>query len=345
MVVQHSDHASEDQVQSRQWAVLRAFMDPKEAALLDSLLSSRTLNPDITVFPLHFAAAEGDLGTIKKLLEKPHAKSGNTLSKVRETFDVNQSFMDLPRGSTPLQWAAAKQYTSIVSYLLSKGANVNQPTRKGQTALHLACAVNHLETIQKLVHSGADTEARDEAGKTPIDHVFTGADTLNDKDKQEDPIYVYLSSQLSKAHRSRMGKATSTQRSLSTMQATLAPDEQQQQQQQQRAQRLSSSHATHTTQTSGHSHKAGRPQAGIRHGHDTHSEPLVFNDSVDEDAQIKMIVGPLVAHEVAIVMGPRGDLQGLQVFRLTRRTLMGKRLGLLALALEVCLHVLLSASV
>ena len=59
MVVQHSDHASEDQVQSRQWAVLRAFMDPKEAALLDSLLSSRTLNPDITVFPLHFAAAEG----------------------------------------------------------------------------------------------------------------------------------------------------------------------------------------------------------------------------------------------------------------------------------------------
>ena len=169
MVVQHSDHASEDQVQSRQWAVLRAFMDPKEAALLDSLLSSRTLNPDITVFPLHFAAAEGDLGTIKKLLEKPHAKSGNTLSKVRETFDVNQSFMDLPRGSTPLQWAAAKQYTSIVSYLLSKGANVNQPTRKGQTALHLACAVNHLETIQKLVHSGADTEARDEAGKTPRD--------------------------------------------------------------------------------------------------------------------------------------------------------------------------------
>ena len=250
----------------------------------------------------------------------------------RDTVHVESALID-----AVVVGAAAK-----VEALLQKRADPDVRDSRGLAALHLACAVNHLETIQKLVHSGADTEARDEAGKTPIDHVFTGADTLNDKDKQEDPIYVYLSSQLSKAHRSRMGKATSTQRSLSTMQATLAPDEQQQQQ---RAQRLSSSHATHTTQTSGHSHKAGRPQAGIRHGHDTHSEPLVFNDSVDEDAQIKMIVGPLVAHEVAIVMGPRGDLQGLQVFRLTRRTLMGKRLGLLALALEVCLHVLLSASV
>ena len=50
-------------------------MDHKESALLDSLLSSRTLNPDKAVFPLHFASAEGDLGTIKKLLEKSHAES------------------------------------------------------------------------------------------------------------------------------------------------------------------------------------------------------------------------------------------------------------------------------
>ena len=157
-------------------------MDHKESALLDSLLSSRTLNPDKAVFPLHFASAEGDLGTIKKLLEKSHAERDRP-----DKIDVNQSFMDLPRGTTALQWATANQYTVIVAYLISKGASVNSKTRRGQTALHLACSVNHLETIQKLVQSGADAEAKDDHGKMPIEYIFA-----DDKDKNDDPIYSYL---------------------------------------------------------------------------------------------------------------------------------------------------------
>ena len=85
----------------------------------------------------------------------------------------------------------------IVAYLVSKGAKVDAKTRKGQTSLHLACVANHLETIQKLVQSGADPQALDdtrlnpeeqrlagrEVGKTPLDYVFTADDNNpNDDD-------------------------------------------------------------------------------------------------------------------------------------------------------------------
>ncbi len=74
---------------SRHWNAVRSFMEHKEVALLDSLLSTRTLNPDKAMFPLHFACAEGDLGTIKKLLEQRS-------TAVKDRLDINHSFMDLP---------------------------------------------------------------------------------------------------------------------------------------------------------------------------------------------------------------------------------------------------------
>jgi hypothetical protein len=70
---------------SKHWNALRSFMDQKEVSLLDSLLSTRTLNPDKALFPLHFASAEGDLGAIKKLFAAAKARP-----------DINQQFMDLP---------------------------------------------------------------------------------------------------------------------------------------------------------------------------------------------------------------------------------------------------------
>jgi hypothetical protein len=62
----------EDFVSQKKWVVVREFLDDKESALFDSVLSTRTLNPDKAVFPLHFACADGDLGAIKKMLEKSH---------------------------------------------------------------------------------------------------------------------------------------------------------------------------------------------------------------------------------------------------------------------------------
>ena len=69
---QGGEQSAEDFLAQKKWVVVRDFMDSKESALFDSVLSTRTLNPDKAVFALHFACADGDLGAIKKLIEKPH---------------------------------------------------------------------------------------------------------------------------------------------------------------------------------------------------------------------------------------------------------------------------------
>ncbi len=60
-------------------------------------------------------------------------------------------------------------------------------TKKGMTALHIACQLNHVDSVAKLVHAGADTKARDNANKTPLDYVFH-----DNADPHANPFYNYL---------------------------------------------------------------------------------------------------------------------------------------------------------
>jgi hypothetical protein len=55
------------------------------------------------------------------------------------------------------------------------------------TALHIACQLNHVDSVSKLVHNGADTKARDNANKTPLDYVFHDL-----ADPHANPFYSYL---------------------------------------------------------------------------------------------------------------------------------------------------------
>lgn len=86
-------------------------------------------------------------------------------------------------GETPLHAAAAKGHTGLVRLLLDRGADgssaalrnevaePNVKTRQGQTAVHLACAANSLETVRVLagrIAAGGLT-ARDKQGRTPLD--------------------------------------------------------------------------------------------------------------------------------------------------------------------------------
>jgi Ankyrin repeats (many copies) len=50
------------------------------------------------------------------------------------------------------------------------GANVEATNQSGQTALHIACAINHLALVRLLVEEyNADIHALDKDGKTPLD--------------------------------------------------------------------------------------------------------------------------------------------------------------------------------
>ena len=55
------------------------------------------------------------------------------------------------------------------------------------TALHMACQLNHVDSVAKLVHAGADRKARDNANKTPLDYVFHDS-----ADPHANPFYNYL---------------------------------------------------------------------------------------------------------------------------------------------------------
>ena len=65
------------------------------------------VNPAYSEYQLHFACAQGELGTVKRLIEQ---SSG----------DPSQPFLDLAGGSTPLHWAASARAPPIVAYLLRR---------------------------------------------------------------------------------------------------------------------------------------------------------------------------------------------------------------------------------
>jgi len=69
-------------------------------------------------------------------------------------------------GFTPLLYSV--EDTKIVSLLLEAGANVNA-TKSDATALHFACwDSDTVDCVELLLAAGADVDARDGGGKTPL---------------------------------------------------------------------------------------------------------------------------------------------------------------------------------
>jgi len=86
--------------------------------------------------PLMYTALLGDLPRSQKLLSMG-AK-------------VNQA------GWSALHYAAIKGHSKIVAMLITKGANVNEPSPDGDTPLILAVRSDDVDTVQALIRAGAD---------------------------------------------------------------------------------------------------------------------------------------------------------------------------------------------
>jgi ankyrin repeat protein len=91
---------------------------------------------------LHHAAQDGDVDTVKKLLEAG--------------CDVNA--FDHPLCKTPLHYAAAGEFLDVVELLISAGADVNAHNEAdiGETPLGDVAANCSFELAQILINSGAD---------------------------------------------------------------------------------------------------------------------------------------------------------------------------------------------
>lgn len=159
------------------------------------------------------AVIEGDLVTVKKLLDEAEAAdSGTGFAAVNAPFIFDMTPLhyaceygqrevaiellsrgadvevkDVYIGYTPLHWAALGGHTEIIEVLIEKGACVDvkvgsnftlSDTHTSTTALHLAAKNGHLSTVQSLVRHGANVNLKDRVGETAL-HMAIRAEELD----------------------------------------------------------------------------------------------------------------------------------------------------------------------
>ena len=102
--------------------------------------------------PMHAAAAAGQVGAVKMLLDMG--------------FDINTQNA---QKSTPLHLACFNGQDVVVHELLEHGADTNIPNENGSTSLHHAAASTHgALCLELLVSSGADVNVKNNDGITPL---------------------------------------------------------------------------------------------------------------------------------------------------------------------------------
>ncbi len=95
-----------------------------------------------------------------------HNSNAAVLGSLLNGRDVN---VKSASGETPLMNAAQNKNLRIVSFLLSRGADLRSCDGEGRSALHFAAASNSNEkVVAELLDAGADVNCRTNSGMTPL---------------------------------------------------------------------------------------------------------------------------------------------------------------------------------
>lgn len=126
--------------------------------------------------PLHLAALNGDVETIKVLM-----KNGADID-IQDKYD----------GNTALHFAANSACAEAVKTLVENGADVNIQDKYGKTALILFASKYHdnRETINVLTRNGANVNTQDEEGKTALHYAARNGNERTVKALVESGAYV-----------------------------------------------------------------------------------------------------------------------------------------------------------
>ena len=139
-------------------------------AMLDGAVKAGVDSAQLRTIRLVYAYWDNDRETVGKLLEQMAGPDGDydcaydyfateQLQEIRD-WEVNP----LP----PLLNAARARRLNELDQLARDGADLNQVTEDGRTALHVAASFGNYDVITWLAEAGADVNARDATGATPL---------------------------------------------------------------------------------------------------------------------------------------------------------------------------------
>ena len=111
---------------------------------------------DEEYIPLLYACKIGNMGMAKLLLQ--NGANPNVQGEWNKT--------------TPLIYAATRATSELLQCLLEKNADTELKDDYGQTALMCAVSLWSIENAVHLVEAGADINAQDEVGRTPLIHAM-----------------------------------------------------------------------------------------------------------------------------------------------------------------------------
>lgn len=104
-----------------------------------------------------------------KLLESVRKKEGQTVTDMLEKGGPNLvNYKDYSTGETALHIVTARRDLLWMEYLVGKGANVNARDAKGVTPLVIAANLGFVEGVEFLIERGAKIDESNNAGETPL---------------------------------------------------------------------------------------------------------------------------------------------------------------------------------
>ena len=114
------------------------------------------------LFVANLAASGNDLRLVDAV---QHRQKAAVLSLLKQKIDVNTP---QPDGATALAWAAHWDDLETADLLIRAGANANAANDYGVTPLSLACTNRSAAMVEKLLKAGADPNAALLSGETPL---------------------------------------------------------------------------------------------------------------------------------------------------------------------------------